>query len=69
MKKQFFEKQFQKHSKNTKEMWKTLKLAIRKTSQKNSDFLSINVNGIQITDNKIMANKSNEHFTSMAGLS
>ena len=59
---------FLKHSKNAKETWKTLKLAIRKTSQKNSDFLSINVNGIRITDNKIMANKFNEHFTSMAGL-
>ena len=68
MKKQFFENQFLKHSKNAKETWKTLKLAIRKTSQKNSDFLSINVNGIRITDNKIMANKFNEHFTSMAGL-
>ena len=66
MKKLFFENEFRKHSNNLKETWKTLKLAIRKNKLKNSSILSICVNGIQISDGKIMADKFNEHFTYMA---
>ena len=66
MKKLYFDNQFSKHCDNLKETWKTLKLAIRKEKTKNSTILSINVNGVTISDSKIMAEKFNEHFTYMA---
>ena len=66
MKKSYFDSQFSRHCNNLKETWKTIKLATRKSKSKNMNILSINVNGILVTDSKIMAEKFNEHFTYMA---
>ena len=66
MKKSFYDNDFLKNKNNIRETWKLLKIAINKNSKKSSDVLSLNINGVTISDGKILAEKLNEYFTTMA---
>ena len=66
MKKAYYDREFEKNKSNLRETWKLLKVAINRRGGKNSDLLSLNINGFLISDEKILAENLNLYFTTIA---
>jgi hypothetical protein len=65
-KKMYYESELEKHKANLKVTWDILRKAIRKNKSKSSLISNIKVNGIELSDPKIIANCFNEFFTTIA---
>ena len=64
-KKMFFEKELVKAQSNLKKTWSILKNAIKKRNKKTS-LIELNIDGVLISDPKIIANNLNVFFTNVA---
>ena len=64
-KKMFFEKELVKAQSNLKKTWSILKNAIKKRNKKSS-LIELNIDGVLISDPKIIANNLNVFFTNVA---
>ena len=64
-KKTFYQSCFEKYRNNIKKTWSTIKEISDKTSQRKQLRESFNIDGLAVTDKRVIANKFNDFFTSI----
>ena len=64
-KKTFYQSSFEKYRNNIKKTWSTIKGIIDKISQRKQLPDSFNIDGLTVTDKRVIANKFKDFFTSI----
>ena len=64
LRKNYYASKIEQHQNDLKTTWKILKSAIGKP-HKTTGIEKININGLEVTDKEIIAEKCNEHFVSI----